>query len=454
MKLNPRALLEAARFPVQRRIFEGYEAVEANAIDDEEDFDIEDGEYEAPVGAPIYRTETAAAVIVTEEAIAAARQILNQNPDAPAYQAEVDIELGDLLTVSRNEEGQNVFGRHPIGRWPDWSVDMGEEFGHRSISGTALFATRRALIEKAGQDQPLSLAERRVLSGSQAVMDEIAANPDAERYGSHMVTGMFTASYEEHFGSAQSQMDGATIARKLAADSIRARIHAIDPQNPDARAPREIDADATEGLNMLLEEAGLSRVSSDMNMFDRFADAAREAIRGNQRLSLEVFNAITTTDVGKLALASISTQEAAAARDTLAPYMLTGEWIDEVRSRITEITGGAMPGYTAQIDVVSHEGADALIVTDSVGDMHGRAFVYSYPTADRQPIMAVGNDYLANISPEEIPSQEELARLNEALQEATTRRYGGYMDAADVGLDDVNPFEIDAEMRDLRPNGH
>lgn len=448
MKLNPRALLEAARFPVQRQIFEGYEAAEAAAIDDEEDFDDED--HDDRVGAPIYRTETAAAVIVTEEAVAAARQILNQNLGVPAYQAEIDIELGDLLTVSRNAEGRNVFGRHPIGRYEDWSIDMGEGFGLRSISGTALFATRHALIEKAGQDQPLSLSERSVLAGSQAVMDELAANPDGERYGSHMVTGMFQAAYEEHFGNAQSQLDGATIARKLAADSIRARIYLIDPQNPDARAPRALDADATEGLNMLLEEAGLNRVSSDMNMFDRFTDAARQAIRGNQRLCLEVFNAITTTDVGKLGLASITTQQAAAARETLAPYMMTGEWIDEVRGRITEITGGAMPGYRAQIDVVSHEGADALIVTDTVGDMHGRAFVYGYPTAERQPIMAVGNGFLANISPEEIPSQEELARLNEALQAATTRRYGGYMEAAEVGLDDMDPYAIP----EPRPEGH
>jgi hypothetical protein len=183
-------------------------------------------------------------------------------------------------------------------------------------------------------------------------------------------------------------------------------------------------------------------------------DGVRGAISANERLVLEVFNAMTRTEIGKLGVASISVQEAVAARDTLAPYMLTGEWIDEVRGRITEITGGAMPGYRAQVDMISHEGADAIIVTDSVGDRQGRAYMYAWPTADRQPIMAVGNDYLANISPEEIPSQEELARLNEALQEATTRRYGGYMDAADVGLDDVNPFEIDMEMRDLRPNGH
>ena len=74
-----------------------------------------------------------------------------------------------------------------------------------------------------------------------------------------------------------------------------------------------------------------------------------------------------------------------------------------------------MPGYRFEMDVFCEGGRDFLTISDNVGQKNNVAFVYSWPTSERIPVMEIEIGRVLNVSPEEDPGEEEIERLSLVL---------------------------------------
>lgn len=137
----------------------------------------------------------------------------------------------------------------------------------------------------------------------------------------------------------------------------------------------------------------------------------------NEKMTRDVFGALTRTPVDRLSAAMIRLEDVDLLKERSATRLLTGDWVEKITHMARQATMGASGNYHFSMDILVQDGRDIVVVIDTVGKQQGVAFVYSWPSAERFPVMDIDGERVMNISSEEVPSIEEFERLSKVLGE-------------------------------------
>ncbi|MEY8799473.1 hypothetical protein AB9K35_04035 [Leisingera sp. XS_AS12] len=365
-----------------------------------------------------YAELDARAVFITEDSVERARAA--QVGLAPFDPSRLpSLRYGDILISRARPDGQKEGLHIPAGRDAGLVVPVtGSDGFDRQIpfTGRHMLSARQQLLAMGPRGRQLNADQRTILEGIQGVFEIVAAKADPAVFSEELIGQAFMCSLLDHAGRIGTSISDAEFGRKARADMIRAQITRVRPDHPDglsAAAAADLDEVFQDiGIRTSAQSGGEIRSIGGMEVTD---EALRGMIMSNERLSREVFGALTATPLSRLGAAAVSSMEYDLLADELSDRALTGQWVDRAQRRAQEITGEQMPGYTFEMKVFSVDGIDILAIRDSVGSASGQAFVYSWPTADRIPLAEIGNETVLNISPEEIPGEEEVKRLQGIL---------------------------------------
>ena len=358
----------------------------------------------------------AVAAFVTEESVAAIRAEAARTPSTADPRIFPEMRYGDLLLTWTDLSGVARGAKVDAGR--DAGIQVNLETGGRKIAlpftGAAMLHARERILHhlasggEAGQD----LA--RVLGGIQGVLDVVMADPDPKRFDAAVIGGAFAAAMIDALGEVDLPVTPEAFGRKARGDLLRARISKIDPDHPDA-------IQAARPLQRILQQSGIripALSGAEVRSGAGFAigeDALRRMVQANERLCRDVFGAMTKTSISRLSCVGLPASDYDRIQAALEAHRLSGQWVDRARARITEITRALMPGYRCDVAVYALSGRDVLAVRDTVGNAANLAYIYSWPSVDRLPVAEIEQGRIVNISPEEIPDEAELARLQRAL---------------------------------------
>lgn len=286
-------------------------------------------------------------------------------------------------------------------------------------------------------------AHRRLLGALQGSFERVLQNLDD--FPNEAAKQALMAASIDAMGGARLPVEPEAFLRKVRAEGLRMQIAEIQPEHPDALRRDPVGVDA------LLADAGLgggalrgAAVRGPAGVMLREADMLR-MVSANDRLCREVFGAVTTTDIANLSVRLLTPAEHTRLVEHFeeSEATLNGEWVDEVRRRMSAITSGAMPGYRFQAVVASQAGRDVLLVTDSVSDGlntpegRGVAYLYSWPTADRQPLIEVNRGHVTTFGEDDVPSEDEVRRLEGVLEAMAGNEF-------DFDEDDDDELELGA----------
>lgn len=359
------------------------------------------------------------AVFITQETVAAAR-----NAGLPVDRNTPDVAYGDVLVVTRFPDGRSVGEHVPSGRDAGVALRVlveGEEEFLLPFTGRNMLLARERLLSLSERGVPLQPEMQHVLSGIQGIFEIIMGHPDRDRFGSALVGQAFQSNMIDSLGDIRMSVSDEEFGRKARADLLRAQIARIDPDHPDAlgstRALRHILSQGG-----ILTEATSSGATATAMVGARITEEGmRRMVAANDRLSREVFGAMTRTSIENLSAAAISFRDFERIRGGALGPQLSGPWIEAVGERLEEIFGDRMAGYHCDMLLVSRDGQDILTVSDPASAQHGLAFIYAWPTASRLVDAEIGEGHVVNISPEEVPSEQEIRRLSTVLEHIETR---------------------------------
>jgi hypothetical protein len=284
---------------------------------------------------------------------------------------------------------------------------------------------------------------RRLLGALQGSFERIQNEPEA--FPAEALKDAFTASMIDAYGNAQLPVEPEAFLRKVRADALRLEIGRMEPGHPDALGRDPVGVDGilqNAGMEGAVDRGAAVRAPGGRLIGDR--DMIR-MLSANDRLCREVFGAATSTTIEDLSVKLLKVSEVEALREHFEQEdaIEQGEWVDEVLGRMRAITQGAMPRYQFEATIASVDGRDVLLVTDSVGGTmgfndgsQGVGYLYSWPTADRRPTMEVNRGLIATFGAEDVPSEEELDRLERVRNELGARfddDYGDDYDDDDFG---------------------
>lgn len=285
--------------------------------------------------------------------------------------------------------------------------------------GQDMLAARDLLASRSDRGQTLSGDEARALEGLRDVFGMVSAAPDERRFPVHLIAQSYEAALSDAFGPLVSCLDHDHLVRKGQADLVRAGLSALDPEHSDGIS-RSTD------LGRVLDRAGADIHHASSAAGERTgtitSEDARRIATSSQRLSEEVFAAVTIRRVGDLDVSVISASDTDAVRDALTREKLSGPWVAEIERRVTEITRSGTGGYRFDMSLHAKGGRDLLIVSDNVSRAHGAGIVYSWPSAERAPVVETESGRVVTISPEEVPSIEEVDRLRTVLHDLQATR--------------------------------
>jgi hypothetical protein len=386
MKLNTRALFQVGSIGCTQKIA-GPDGVEA-------------------------RSEARLAYI-TESSVAAARNLSARDPSFAPGDGDPDVSYGSAVVVSRDAEGVSEGKVLTPGEEAPYFIEVdGKEF---SLSGRDMLSLREHMIEATRTGETLSVDARHALSGIQEIFEMVASAPDTERFPAHLIAQAYQAAMIDSFGDFELPISDEEFASKSRGDLLRARIGMLDPAHPDG-------IESARPLRDLLSESGIQVSESGVGAEIRSAtarqiteEAIRRTVLANDRMCREVFGAITGTPIEKLSAAMIPLSGMDRLRKNKSNRRLSGDWIAKATETAKQITQGGMPGYKFELDVFSEGGRDILAISDNVGQKNDVAFIYSWPTADRVPVMEIKSGRILNVSPEEVPDEAELERLSGVL---------------------------------------
>lgn len=394
----------------------------------------------------------AAFAIATEELLA---QSLPTNEQIAKDTPKLDVEIGDLLVAYKVDGEQkrvfvkftDLFGdKQDVARQfviprPGADDDM-------PFLGSHMLKAREALfMATAGADADPQ--HRRLLGALQASFERILDERDA--FPDSAVKDAWNASIIDTFGNVELPVSPDAFLRKIEADNIRVAIGKLERDNPDA-----LSSDPS-GVEEILTAAGVgggilrgATVRAPGGQRLRDADLVR-MVQSNDRLCREIFGAVTKTEISNLSVRFISLDEHRALVDHFerTDTTLKGEWVDEVRQRMAAITSGAgMRQYTFEAVLGSDGGRDVLLITDnSSASMNyeggrGTAYLYSWPTVDRQPAMEVNRGQVATFGINEVPDEAEIERLQTVLS-GLQDRYHDHDEGGDFDIDEGDDFDLD-----------
>jgi hypothetical protein len=364
-------------------------------------------------GEDVVETLTARAAIISESSVASVDALAERDQNMRPTDKDPDVQFGDILVVTRQTDGSTVAEILKPGTPSSFYVKVGDEDLNLSASFLKL---RESIVAYTSNDNTLTDSQRSLLMGVQETLEMAASLPDPERFNSKMLADAFQASMIDSFGDFEMGVTPEDFVKKSRADLIRARIAMINPDHPDALVSSNTLGQTLENMGVTVNINGLGAQVRAPGNQQITEDAMRRTIQANDKLCRDVFGALTETPIEKLNASMISIRDLETIRDGFADKRLTGDWVDTANKRAHELTRGAMGNYSFEMDVFVSDGRDIMVINDTVGQSQGVAFVYSWPTATRRAVMEIESGLVANVSPEEIPTDEEIERLQAVMQ--------------------------------------
>lgn len=445
MRVNPKSLMKVA----------GFQAFHVQQM--EMDMDAEPNEDNQMV-LPAW------AAFVTPENIEAARQHDQENPqEALSHENMPDIDTGSLLVSRRMTDGLVSNEVIPPGssaglsipdpRTPD-PAGRPDDGSYRGIpfTGPSMMAARTLLDSDNLPDIELAEEVRnqreKVLEGIDCIRDVILQDTNPERFPAHVARDVYFSAIANYAGDIDLGVSDEEFIRKMTADRMRAQIGRLNPDHPDAlgngaadlsqmiNAARETGAD----INAAITANGAQVHHGTQAASMPSSNQMRNMIAQNDRLCREVFGAMTRTDIGDLQVALMND----AGFDGLINHFRAngvvheGEWINEAHNRVSDIARDRMPNYSCEMAMGTIDDLDVLVVRDNVS-RDGHSYAYAWPSEDRLPVMEIGRGHVATISPDEIPSQEEVDRLSREVEAATMMHDGDVPGDGIYDLEDPRP---------------
>jgi hypothetical protein len=401
MKINLQSLFQVARFQAFKVEYE-----QGDYNDDYDDYDT------------ITKETPCSVAIVTSDNLEAAAALRAATPDDPKWANELDAEIGDVVVISFDGDGRKV-QKIPLSSAADLHIKMETHNGETYVpfGGNNMSGLRESLRTKAITD-PLTAPETKLNADLLSIMRHIAAAPDGDMTVESL-RDAYVGMINETFGDAQFDVTPAEIAKKMRTDVIRSEIAKLNPDHPDAfGVSRSVDELLRRNFMTVFMGTG-----AEMRSGMYSGDQMRASVASNDTLSRKVFGAMTCTRIENLGAAMVSGSKADMLLQRLANRKMEGAWIEKSREAIAAVFSQMMPGYRFEMDMINHEGNDILVVRDNIGAKNqgfsdtGSAYIYSWPEIDRRPTMQIGDGLMATITAADIPSDEEVSRLEAVLSE-------------------------------------
>lgn len=400
----------------------------------------------APIDCRYFDDETeemrsARLAFITEDTVNAAQAA----PIAMAEGREApEVQYGGIVAVCQNAEGGRTGNIYGPGDHGHFLLEL-PDGASIPFTGASMLNARQVLAHLAASGTDIGDSGRNALQGIQACFQMICANPDPERYPATMIANAFISAATDFAGDVEMAISPEEFARKMRADSLRAQIGLLSPDHADAltncRPLNDVLSRFGASAHVSIGAASRAGVAGNMQ-----GQSTQAVARANDHMVRRVFGAMTRTPAERLAVTMIPLTVIQRVSQDLAEHKITGDWIGGVQQRLDQIFGEMMPGYRASVEIASVDGNDILLVTDSIGNQNGMGYIYSWPSADRVLLMDIGANQVFTISPEEVPSEEEIIRLQGVVDEIAMMN-----DHDDVFDHDEDYLDPAANLRVLRP---
>jgi hypothetical protein len=350
---------------------------------------------------------------VTGKTVNAARALAASNEIMKPGDGDPDVTYGSIVSVSRTTDGSSMGRVYNPGEMAPFYLAVTDK--ELCLSGASMLPLRENMVAMTRDGGTLTKDQSNALEGIQEIFEMVASAPDTDRFPCSLIAQSYLASMVDAFGEVDLPIDEDRFVRKSRADLLRARIGMLDARHPDGIASARPLRDLLATAGIEVGESGIGAEIRSPAMAQINEEAIRRIVLANEHMCREVFGAMTATPVSELSAAMIPLDSLDQLRTNKSNRRLSGEWIDQVGARARRITQGSTPGYGFEMDVFSEDGRDFLTISDNVGQKNNVAFVYSWPTAERIPVMDIEIGRVLNVSPEEAPGEEEIERLSQVL---------------------------------------
>ena len=348
---------------------------------------------------------------VSENTVKAVREFVRRNPAFDSDMDDADVRYGCAIVV--------VPGSHPeyrvlaAGETGSFFLDIdGRDF---LLVGSGMLPLCDKIMAMERNIETLTIDQRNALDGIRDIFRMVASVPDSERFPDGLVSQAYRFVMFEG-GNARLPVSDVKFVAKSRADLYRARIGQIDSSHRDAISSARPLCDLLRKTGIKISESGIDasiRGSIALRITEEYI---RRVMQSSVRMCHEVFGTLTRTPVENMSASMISFSGLEAFRNDRQNRLLSGEWIDSARETAGAIARGDNPDRVFGMDIYCREGRDILVILDHAGRKHGVAFVYSWPTAERIPVMKVDDGHVLSVSPEEIPDDPEIERLRKIAE--------------------------------------
>lgn len=339
--------------------------------------------------------------MVTEETVRAARDMVRSDPALRTTDASPQLRYGGALAYVDGGDGPAQRLILSPGEGDEFRLPCGMRF-----LGRHMLTAEKALADRGEGEGPF------LRSLIRSVFSLVSSVPDPDRFPEHLIAQAYRSSLRDAFGEARLPIGDEALVLKCRSDLIRSRISALDPKHPDALG-------AATPLARILDGAGLDVRSdgvqvSGVGRVTRF-EARRLMETGPYRRGL--FDLLTKTPTARIEGVVLPADDVRMIETALPGSRLSGAWVDAVQQLVNELTGSGRGGYRLTLGVHAAQGLDLLVMTDTIGEANGISLLFSWPSHERAPVLGSAEGPVYALCPQEVPTSEEVIRLERVLQE-------------------------------------
>lgn len=360
-------------------------------------------------GSAAFREMDARAVFITPENVKRARQAGRLGATGGP-----DLRYGDLLLKRRHEDGRVEGLKYAAGKDAGILITVSGADGFERripLTGAHTLSARRALMAVGVRGHKLDEGGETALAGISSVFDMVSSNPDPARFGGQLIGQAFLGKLLDRVGRVRLSISEEEFGRRARADLMRSRIGMINQMHPDAIGGSITLPEVMRDIGVRGESDAPPRYGASRSPRDGL-----EAHVGILQATAGIFDQLTKTSMRRMDIRQITPGECNLISDEIPDNALTGDWCERASARIEAAIGQVRPGRTAQAALYAIEGLDMLVVRE--GEDAG--WICAWPSSDRIPLTDLGDEYLLNISPQEIPSEKEITRLQMVLGQLDT----------------------------------
>lgn len=356
-------------------------------------------------GSPV--TCQARAAFVTESLVEALRA-KDQNGDIPeAGDGDPELVFGMIAVAFQRPDKTTGSLLIPPGKTANLTMLVGG--AAIGMSGANLLTLREAMVSHSRTGGALNEDQKKALAAIQEVFGMVRSAPDPERFPDDLIAQAYHAAMIDEFGEHELPIPRENYARSSRATLLKARIAMLDPKSKSGLSSASPLKEVLKSSGIDISGNGISvKTSAPEGLTE---EAIRMSLAGNKDMS-KLISGITATPVMGISAAMVSLNDREQLRTLKARRKLSGTWVDHIGLEISK----ALPkGRGAGCDMFSIDGRDILLVADGVSVRNDAVFLYSWPTADRIPVMDVSGKKMMNISVEEAPEPIEIDALRQEL---------------------------------------